>query len=52
MVEYWTTSIATSIDISVILVLPSTVKVVQSTRDLGVILDSQLSLSDHTAALC
>ena len=30
--------------------LPSTV--VQSARDLGVILDSQLSLSDHTAALC
>jgi len=28
------------------------VKVVQSARDLGVILDSQLSLSDHIAAIC
>jgi len=36
----------------VIPVLSSTVRVVQSTRDLGVILDSQLSLSAHIAALC
>jgi len=32
--------------------LSSAVKVVQSAPDLGVILDSQLSLSDHIAALC
>jgi len=35
------------VDIGNIPVLSSTVKVVQSARDLGVILDSQLSLSDH-----
>jgi len=40
------------VDISVIPVLSSTVKVVQSPRDFGVILASQLSLSEHTAALC
>jgi len=40
------------VDINVIPVLSSAVKVVQSAPDLGVILDSQLSLSDHTAALC
>ena len=39
-------------DINVIPVLSSAVKVVQSAPDLGVILDSQLSLSDHIAALC
>jgi len=33
-------------------VLSSTVRVVQSARDLGVILDSQLSLSAHIAVLC
>ena len=33
-------------------VLSSMVKVVQSARDLGVTLDSQLSLSDHIAAIC
>ena len=32
-------------------VLSFTVRVVQSARDLGVILDSQLSLSAHIAAL-
>ena len=40
------------VDISVILVLSSTVNVVQSARDLGVTLDSQLSRSDHLATLC
>ena len=30
----------------------SSVKVVESARDLGVIIDSQLSLSSHVAALC
>jgi len=39
------------VDINVIPVLSSAVKVVQSMRDLGVILDSQLLLSDHIAAL-
>jgi len=33
-------------------VLSSTVRIVQSTRDLGVILDSKLSLSAHIAVLC
>ena len=40
------------VDISDIPVLSSTVRVVQSACDLGVILDSQLSLSAHIAALC
>ena len=40
------------IDISDSPVLSSTVRVVQLARDLGVILDSQLSLSAHIAALC
>jgi len=40
------------VDINVIPVLSSAVKVVQSAPDLGVILDSQLLLSDHIAALC
>jgi len=40
------------VDISVIPVLSSTVKVVQSPLDFALILVSQLSLSDHTAALC
>jgi len=40
------------VDIDDIRVLSSTVKVVQSARDLGVILDSQLSLSDHITAMC
>jgi len=40
------------VDISDIPVLSSTVRVVQSARDLGVILDSQLSLSAHIAVLC
>ena len=40
------------VDISDIPVLSSTVKVVQSARDVGVILDSLLSLSAHIAALC
>ena len=42
------------VDIGDIPVLSSTVKVVQSARarDRGVILDSQLSLCDHIAAIC
>ena len=32
--------------------LSTQVKVAESTRDLGVVLDSQLSLSSHVAALC
>ena len=38
--------------INVIPVLSSAVKVVQSVHDLGIILDSQLSMSDYIAALC
>jgi len=40
------------VDITDIPVLSSTVLVVQSARDFGVILDNQLSLSAHIAALC
>jgi len=40
------------VDVSDILILSSSVKVVESARDLGVIIDSQLSLSLHVAALC
>ena len=40
------------VDIGDIPVPSSMVKVVQSARDLVVILDSQLSLSDHIAAIC
>ena len=40
------------VDISIIPVLSLTVKVMQSARDHGVILHSQLSLSDHISALC
>ena len=40
------------VDVSDILILSSSVKVVESARDLGVIIDSQLSLSSHVAALC
>ena len=40
------------VDVSDILILSSSVKVVESARDLGVIVDSQLSLSSHVAALC
>jgi len=40
------------VDIGDIPVLSSTVKVVQSARDRGVILDSQLSLCYHIAAIC
>ena len=39
------------VGINVIPVLSSAVKVVQSACNLGIILDSQLSLSDHIAAL-
>ena len=40
------------VDISDISVLSSQVKVVETARDLGVLIDSQLSLSAHVAALC
>jgi len=40
------------IDLSDIPVLFSTARVEQSARDLGVILDSQLSLLAHITALC
>jgi len=40
------------VNVSDILILSSNVKVVESARDLGVIIDSQLSLSSHVAALC
>jgi len=40
------------VDVSDILILSSIVKVVELARDLGVIIDSQLSLSSHVAALC
>jgi len=39
-------------DINDIPVLSTTVPVVKSARDLGVILDSRLTLSAHVAALC
>jgi len=40
------------VDISDIPVLSTSVSVVESARDLGIILDSQLTLSAHVAALC
>ena len=40
------------VDISDISLLSTTVQVVESARDLGVIIDSQLTLSSHVAALC
>ena len=40
------------VDVSDILILSSSIKVVESARDLGVIIDSQLSLSSHVAVLC
>ena len=40
------------VDISDIPVLSTSVTVVESARDLGVILDSQLTLSAHVEALC
>jgi len=45
-------SLLQQVDISDIPVLSFTLRVVQSTRDLGVILDSHLSLSAHIAVLC
>jgi len=39
-------------DITDIPILPMQVKVSESARDLGVVLNSQLSLSSHVAALC
>ena len=40
------------VDVSDILFLSSSVKVVESARDLGLIFDSQLSLTSHVAAHC
>ena len=40
------------VDINDISLLSTTVQVVESARDVGVILDSQLTLSAHVAALC
>jgi len=40
------------VDINDIPLLSTTVHVVKSARDLGVILDSRLTLSAHVAALC
>jgi len=40
------------VDIDDIPILSMQVKVAESARDLGVVLDSQLSLSSHVAALC
>jgi len=40
------------VDINDITLLSTTVQVVRSARDLGVILDSRLTLSAHVAALC
>jgi len=40
------------VDINDIPLLASTVQVVESAGDLGVILDSRLTLSAHVAALC
>ena len=40
------------VDIRDILVLAASVPVVESARDLGVIIDNQLTLSAHVAALC
>jgi len=40
------------VDINDIPLLSTTVQVIESTQDLGVILDSRLTLSAHVAALC
>ena len=40
------------ISISVIPLQSTTIRVVESARDLGVVIDSKLSLSAHVAALC
>ena len=40
------------VDINDIQLLSTTVQVVKSARDLGVILDTRLTLSAHVAALC
>jgi len=40
------------VDINDIPLLSTTIQVVESIRDFGVILDSQLTLSAHVAALC
>ena len=46
----WIRQQINQVDVSDILILSSSVKVVESARDLGVIIDSQLSLSSHVAA--
>ena len=40
------------VNVSDILILSSSVKIVESAQDLGVIIDSHLSLSSHVAGLC
>jgi len=40
------------VDIDDIPILSMQVKIAETARDLGVVLDSQLSLSSHVAALC
>jgi len=40
------------VDLSDIPLLSTSVQVVESARDLGVILDSRLTLSAHVSALC
>ena len=52
MAGHLRTATSGQLDIGNIPVLSSMLKVVQSACDLGVILDSQLSLSDHVAAIC
>jgi len=40
------------LDIADVPVLSSTVRIQQSARDLGVVIDSRLSLSEHVASVC
>ena len=40
------------LDIADVPVLSSTIRIQQSARDLGVVIDSRLSLSEHTCCLC
>jgi len=40
------------LDIADVPVLSSTIRIQQSARDLGVVIDSRLSLSEHVASVC
>jgi len=51
MVRHWSTAIA-KITVRVVLLLSTVIRVVDSVRYLGVIIDSQLCIDAHVAALC